>query len=66
LASSSGRYLAYIEERRVTGYRSERHLWAVDLATGREKELFVQPPPGLPSSPQPNVSMWVVGWMSEK
>jgi len=61
--SPSERYLAYIENRQLADYRTEQHLWAIDLESGAEKELFVQPPPEPPSSPRPNVSLRVIGWI---
>jgi hypothetical protein len=60
--SPSGKYLAYIEERQTPNYRTGRHLWAKDLQSGEEKELFVVPPPNPPTSPEPNVVLTVVGW----
>lgn len=60
--SPSGRYLAYVEDRQVPNYRTERHLWAVDLQSGAETELFVAPPPNPPGSLDPNVTLTIVGW----
>ena len=61
--SSSGKYLAYVEERQTPNYRAERHLWGLDLESGAEKELLFAPPPGLPTSPEPIVSFTVLGWL---
>ena len=61
--SPSGRYLAFTESRRTPDYRSELHLWVKDLESGEEKELLSTPPPNPPSSPEPNVTLFVLGWM---
>lgn len=58
----SGRYLAYIEDRQIPNYRTERHLWGKDLQSGEEKELFIAPPPAPPTSPEPNPLLTVLGW----
>ena len=60
--SALGRYLAYVEDRQIPNYRTERHLWAKDLQSGAETELFAAPPPNPPSSPEPNVTLTIVGW----
>jgi hypothetical protein len=60
--SPSGRYLAYVEDRQIPNYRTERHLWAMDLRSGAETELFVAPPPNPPSSLDSNVTLTIVGW----
>jgi hypothetical protein len=60
--SPSGKYLAYVEDRQTPDYRTERHVWAMDLESGTEKELLAAPPPNPPTSPQPNVTLTVVGW----
>lgn len=60
--SSSGRYLAYVEDRLTPNYRNERHLWGLDLESGAKKEFLATPPPGLPTSPEPNVVFTVLGW----
>lgn len=62
--SSSGEYLAYIEDRRTPNYRTERHLWVKDLRSGEEKELFAAPPPSPPASPEPEVIISVLGWIN--
>lgn len=62
--SPSGKYLAYVEERQVPNYRTERHLWSIDLESGAEKEMLVAPPPNPPSSPEPNVSLTILGWVA--
>jgi hypothetical protein len=64
--SPSGRYLAYTEARTTKDYRSEGHLWVKDLQSGEEKELLFEPPPNPPSSPEPNQTFVVLGWMPEK
>lgn len=61
--SPSGKYLAYVEEREVSNYRTERHLWSIDLESGAEKEMLVTPPPNPPSSTEPNVSLTILGWI---
>jgi hypothetical protein len=60
--SPSGKYLAFIEDRQVPNYRTERHLWGMHLESGAEKELFVAPPPNPPTSPEQNVTLTVLGW----
>jgi hypothetical protein len=62
--SPSGKYLAYIENRQTPDYRSELHLWVKDLQSGEEKELASTPPPNPPSSPQPNITLSVLGWIN--
>jgi len=64
--SPSGKYLAYVEERQVPNYRTERHLWSIDLASGAENEMPVAPPPNPPSSPEPNVSLTILGWLDNR
>jgi hypothetical protein len=61
--SPSGKYLAYVEERQLPNYRTERHLWSMDLESGAEKEMLVTPPPNLPSFPEPNVLFTILGWL---
>jgi hypothetical protein len=61
--SPSGRYIAYLESRSTPDYRSEQHLWVKDLDSGEEKDLAATPPSNPPSSPQPNVALFVLGWM---
>lgn len=63
--SPSAVYLAYVEDRRVPNYRTERHLWARDIASGAEKEMLVIPPPNPPSFPDPNVSLTILGWIDK-
>src|SRR5438552_4171691 len=61
--SPSGKYLAYVEERRLApNFQPEPHLWGQDLQSGEEKELFVAPPPNPPTSLEPNVVLTVLGW----
>ena len=64
--SPSGKYMSCIEDRRTANYQVERHLWVEDLQSGQEKELFSIPPPQPPTSPEPNVSFNVLGWMNDK
>lgn len=61
--SPSGKYIAYLERRQTRDYRSEQHLWVKDLESGEEKELAAAPPPNPPSSPEPNLTLFVLGWM---
>jgi hypothetical protein len=61
--SPSGKYLAYVEERQVSNYRTERDVWSMDLESGEEKEMLVTPPPNPPSFPEPNVSVTILGWV---
>jgi hypothetical protein len=61
--SPSGKYLAYIEERQIPNYRTERHLWGRNLESGTEKEMLVTAPPHPPSFPEPNVSFTILGWL---
>ncbi len=62
--SPSGRCLAYLERRTTPEYRSEVHLWVKDLESGAEKELFAAPPPNPPASPEPNLSLSILGWIN--
>jgi hypothetical protein len=62
--SPSGRYLAYVEHRTTPDYRSELHLWVTDLQSGEEKELASTSPSNPPSSPEPNVTLSVLGWLN--
>jgi len=61
--SPSGRYLAYIEGRTTPRYQTELHLWVQDLEGGGRRELFVAPPANPPSSPQPNLTVTILGWI---
>ena len=63
--SPSGKYLAFIEERHTPDYRTELHLWVKNLASGEDKEVFAAPPPNLPNSPEPNVTLSLLGWLSD-
>ncbi|HET7106410.1 MAG TPA: hypothetical protein VFI38_06355 [Candidatus Acidoferrum sp.] len=63
--SPSGQYLAHLEERRTRDYRAELYLWVKNLATGEDKEVFAAPPPNAPNSPEPNVTLSLLGWFSE-
>lgn len=62
--SPSGKYLAYLESRTTRDYRSELHLWVKDLESGEEREFFATPPPSLPTSPEPNVALFILGWVN--
>jgi hypothetical protein len=44
--------------------RTELHLWVKDLALGEDKELFAVPPPKPPTSPEPNVTLSILGWIN--
>ncbi len=57
----SGKFLLFVEDRLLKNYTTERHLWAKDMATGEEKELYVLPPPGYQNS-QPNMTLTLLGW----
>jgi len=61
--SPSGKYLAYVEERQVPNYRSERHLWSMDLESGTEKEMLVIPPQNPLTFQEPNLSFTILGWL---
>ena len=61
--SPSGKSIAYIEGRPTPDYRTAVHLWIKDLETGAEKEVFAAPPPRTPDSPEPNVTLRLLGWM---
>ena len=64
--SPSGRYIAYIENRQTQDYRSEHHLWGLDLESGLKRELLATPPPALPTSPEPNLVLTVLGWLDNR
>jgi hypothetical protein len=61
--SPSGKQIAYLEDRHTPDYRTEVHLWVKDLESGTEKEVFAVPPPPLPNSPEPNVTLRLLGWL---
>jgi hypothetical protein len=63
--SPSGKYLAFIEDRHTPDYRTELHLWVKNLATGEDKEVLAAPPPNPPNSPEPNVNLALLGWLSD-
>jgi hypothetical protein len=63
--SPSGKYLAFIEDRHTPDYRTELHLWVKNLATGEDKEVLAAPPPNPPNSPQPNINLSLLGWLSD-
>jgi len=62
-ASASGKYIAYLEDRPTPDYRTEVHLWVRDLESGAEKEVFKAPPPASPNSPEPNMTLRLLGWL---
>lgn len=61
--SPSGKYFAYVEERQVPNYRTERHLWGINLESGAEKEMLVIPPSNPLTFQEPNVSFTILGWL---
>jgi hypothetical protein len=60
--SPSGRYLAFMEDRMTPDYRTERHLWGMDLESGTRVELFVAPSPNPPDSKELNIVLTVLGF----
>jgi len=62
--SPSSKFIAYLEDRHRPDYRTEVHLWVRNLESGAEKEVFSVPPPPLPNSPEPNVTLRLLGWMN--
>ena len=62
--SPSGRFAAFSDVR-YKNYQPEEHVWAKDLQSGEEKELFMLPARTVPSS-EPNVTLNVVGWVEKK
>lgn len=64
--SPTGKYIAYIENRQTQDYRSERHLWGLDLESGLKRELLATPPPALSTSPEPNLVLTVLGWVDNR
>lgn len=63
--SANGKYIAYVEDRMTPNYRTERHVWAMDLESGEAKEMFMTPPPNPPTSAEPNISVAIVGWLDK-
>ncbi|HVJ05554.1 MAG TPA: hypothetical protein VM578_07765 [Candidatus Saccharimonadales bacterium] len=63
--SPTGKYVAYIEERQVPNFRTERHVWGKDLRSGDEVELFVVQPVYPLSSTEPKLTLTVLGWVQD-
>ncbi len=61
--SPDGSDLAFVEDRELPGYKTQRHLWVRDLRTDEEKELLAAPLPNPPNSPDPNVTVTILGWL---
>ena len=58
----SGEFIAFVEDRTTPQYRTERHVWVMDLESGKETEVYAAPPPGLPTALEPNVTVSILGW----
>ena len=58
-------YLAFVEDRELPSYKTERHIWAKNLQTGEENELFVAPPFNPPNSLEPNKNASILGWLGK-
>lgn len=58
-----GKFLAFVEDRHVPDYKTERHMWARNLKTDEEKELLYVPPVNPPNSPKPNENAAILGWL---
>lgn len=63
--SANGKYVAYVEDRMTPNYRTERHVWAMNLESGEAKEIFMTPPPNPPTSAEPNKTVTIIGWMNQ-
>jgi hypothetical protein len=59
------KFLAFVEDRQLPTYKTERHIWARNLQTGEDKELLMTPPPNPPNSPQPSPSAVILGWLEK-
>jgi len=60
-----GNLLAFVEDRQLSDYKTERHIWARNLQTGEEKELLVVPPFNPPNSPLLNERAVILGWLEK-
>jgi len=58
----SGKFIAFVEDRTTPQYRSERHVWVMDLESGKETEVYVAAPPAPPTALEPNVTVSILGW----
>jgi len=63
--TADGKLLAFVEDRRLQNYKTERHIWAKNLQTGEDKELLAVPPPNPPNSAQPSYSAVILGWLEK-
>lgn len=63
--SANGKYVAFVEDRQIPNYKTERHVWAKNLEAGEAKEVFMTPPPNPPTSAEPNVSVTIIGWLEK-
>ena len=61
--SCDGSLLAFAEDRQLPGYKAQRHLWIRNLQTGEEKEALAAPPANPRNSPNPNVTVTILGWL---
>lgn len=61
--SPDGSLLAFAEDRQLPGYKAQRHLWIRNLQTGEEKEVLAVPLANPPTSPNPNVTATILGWL---
>ena len=62
--SANGKYLAYVESRMTPNYRTELHIWVMNLESGEAKEVFMTPP-NPPSSAEPNKTVAILGWLDK-
>jgi len=63
--SRDGTWLAYVENRELPTYTTERHFWVRNLQTGEEKEILIVPTANPPNSPEPKASVVLLGWIGE-